>query len=153
MFRYEASSGRVINEKGKVLQPQGPYKDSDQQSRYIYAATPVEDDRDKWDVTYVKEYEAEQLSKGDYNPDWGFKIETDFHIVSRMGSRKYVDLISNNVVLKRPNGFNSQVWYFDNTTKTIRSRRTTSYSLQIKSSGATSGKGMMVITSTASRWW
>jgi len=36
MFKYEANTGRIINEKGKVVQPQGPYKDADQQSRYIH---------------------------------------------------------------------------------------------------------------------
>jgi hypothetical protein len=136
MFRYDASTGRVVNEKGKVFQPQGPYLDSDQHNRYIYAATEVDDDRDKWDVVYVKEYEKEELKKGDMNPSFGFRIDTDFHIVSRMAGHRYVDLISNNVVVKRPNGFKSQKWYFDNKTKTIRSRKTTSYSLQIKSSGA-----------------
>jgi hypothetical protein len=42
--------------------------------------------------------------------------------------RKMIDLISNNCVLKRANGFKSQIWYFDGKTKTIRSRRTPSYS-------------------------
>jgi hypothetical protein len=81
MFRYDASTGRVKNERGKVLQPQGPFKDADQQSRYIYAATEVEDSRDKWNVVYVKEYEENELKKGDLDPEWGFKLNTDFHIV------------------------------------------------------------------------
>jgi hypothetical protein len=107
MFKYDQSTGRVVNEKGKVFQPQGPYLDSDQHNRYIYAATEVNDNRDKGDVVYVKEYEKEELKKGDTNPYFGFRIDTDFHIVSRMSGRRYVDLISNNVVIKRPNGFKS----------------------------------------------
>jgi hypothetical protein len=95
MFRYDASTGRVRNERGKVLQPQGPYLDSDQHNRYIYAANEVNDDRDKWNVVYVKDYEQQALKKGDMNTEFGFRIDTDFHIVSKMGRHRYVDLISN----------------------------------------------------------
>jgi hypothetical protein len=106
--------------------------------------------RDKWDIEYVKEYERRLVKKGQYDSRWGFRVETDFHIISQMGSRKYIDLLSNTAVLKRPNGFKSQLWYFDGKTKTIRSRKTTSYSLQIQSSGKSN---KIVITSTSSRWW
>jgi len=67
-----------------------------------------------------------------------------------MSSGRYIDLISNNVVLKKPNGYNSQTWFFDNNTKTIKSRKTTSYSLQMKSSGSNKD---IVVTSSRSRWW
>lgn len=94
-----------------------------------------DDKMNKWDIVYIKDYEKKEVKKGEYDHDWGFRVNTDFHIVSRMSRRKYVDLISNNLVMKRPNGFKSQLWYFDGKTKTIRSRRTTSYSFQIQSSG------------------
>jgi hypothetical protein len=90
------------------------------------------------------------LGKGDFHPDFGFIILTDFHIVTQLPSGRYIDLVSNNVVLKTPNGFNSQTWYFDHKSRTIRSRRTTSYSLQINSSG---NNPKIVITSTSSKWW
>lgn len=93
-----------------------------------------------------------ELKKGDYDPDWGFKIESDFHIVSRMGSQKYIDLLSNKAVLKRPNGRKTQTWFFDKKTKTIKSRSSTSYSLQIASSGSKNAKNL-IITTTKSRWW
>ena len=109
------------------MQPQGPEKDADQQSRYIYAATEVDDDRDKWDIVYVDDM-PKDLKKGDVS-DFGFKIETDFYIVSAMGRGRYVDLVSNDVKLKVSNGRTSQKWFFDNKTKTIKSRRTPSYSL------------------------
>jgi hypothetical protein len=67
-----------------------------------------------------------------------------------MGRGRYVDLVSYDVKLKVSNGRTSQKWYFDNKTKTIRSRQTTSYSLQIQSSGNSKN---VVITSTSSRWW
>jgi len=101
---------------------------------------------------YVKEYEKVELKKGDWDKDFGFRVNTDFHIVSQMSSGRYIDLISNNAVLKKPNGYKSQTWFFDKKTKTIKSRRTPSYSFQITGSGG-KGKTNMVITSTNSRWW
>jgi hypothetical protein len=103
----------------------------------------------QWDLIYVKDM-PKALGKGDFHPDYGFIILTDFHIVSQLPSGRYLDLISNNAVLKTSNGFNSQVWYFDHKTRTIRSRRTTSYSLQIQSSG---NNPNIVITSTSMKWW
>jgi len=91
-----------------------------------------------------------ELKDGQWDREFGFRVNKDFHIVSRLGSKRYVDLISNNVVIKTPNGFKSQVWFFDKNTKTIKSRRTTSYSLQIQSSGKNK---LAVVTSTNSRWW
>jgi hypothetical protein len=90
------------------------------------------------------------LGKGDFHPDFGFIILTDFHIVSQLPSQRYLDLISYNCALKTPNGFNSQTWFFNHKTRTVQSRKTPSYSLQISSSG---NNPKMVITSTSSKWW
>jgi len=107
---------------------------------------------DKWDLVYTKEYEAQELKAGDMDPEFNFKVNTDFHIVSRMSQHKYIDLISNKAVLKRPNSRKTQVWFFDKDTKTIKSRSSTSYSLQITGSGGNNQKHMH-ITTTNSRWW
>jgi hypothetical protein len=82
----------------------------------------------QWDLIYVKDM-PKALGKGDFHPEFGFIILTDFHIVSQMRSGRYIDLVSNNVVLKTANGFNSQTWFFDHKTRTVKSRRTPSYSL------------------------
>jgi hypothetical protein len=148
MFKYV--NGQLVNEKGKIVEVQGPIKDADQNNRYIKLTTDKKQSLTRlWRIVYVKDMPKE-LKKGQMDRDFGFRVNKDFHIVSKMGEHRYVDLISNNVVLKTPNGFKSQVWFFDNNTKTIKSRRTTSYSLQIASSG-TGNKAL--ITSTNSRWW
>lgn len=36
---------------------------------------------------------------------------------------RYADIINNNVVIKTSNGFTSQVWYFDQRSKTIKSQK------------------------------
>jgi len=59
-------------------------------------------------------------------------VEVDFHLVSELPSNRYLDLVSNNAVIKTPNGFPSQVFYFDYKTKTIKSRRSTNMSLDIR---------------------
>jgi hypothetical protein len=102
-----------------------------------------------WDVVYVKNW-PKDLKKGDFNRDFGFKILTDFYIVSHMRSHRYIDLVGNDLVLKTANGRNSQKWFFDNNTKTIKSRRTTSYSLELKSGGSSRD---LRAYSTSSRWW
>jgi hypothetical protein len=66
---------------------------------------------------------------------WGLRINTDFYLISAMGARRYLDLVSNRSAVKVPNGRTSQKWFFDWKTRTIRSRRTPSYALQILSNG------------------
>jgi hypothetical protein len=48
-----------------------------------------------------------ELGKGDFDKEYGMKILTDFHIVSRMSSKRYLDRIGYDVVLKTPNDRNT----------------------------------------------
>jgi len=78
----------------------------------------------KWKIIYQDELPA-ALKKGDMNPDFGFKIDTDFYIVSAMGGRRFIDLVGTKLIIKtRIAARRDQVWYFCNKTKTVRSRRT-----------------------------
>jgi hypothetical protein len=149
MFKYESSTGHIVNEKGKIVEVQGNGLVADQENRNIGVTDSKSHElKNQWDITYVKDMEAE-LKTGALNKDFGLKIGTDFHIVTKMGSGRYVDLISNNLVIKTPNSFKSQVWYFDNKSKTIKSRRS-QYSIGIQSSGSASN---LAIYRTTSRWW
>jgi len=56
---------------------------------------------------YEKEYPT-----GEYNPHYGFIVNKDFYIISRLGSGKYIDYLGRNLVLKTQNGRSSQKWYF-----------------------------------------
>jgi hypothetical protein len=75
-----------------------------------------------------------ELGKGDFDKEYGMKILTDFHIVSRMSSKRYLDRIGYDVVLKTPNDRNTQVWYYHYKTKTIRNKYQ-NYALEIQSAG------------------
>jgi len=77
-------------------------------------------------------------------------VERDFYIVNQMASHKYLDLINNrNMVIKTQNGRRTQVWYFHQQSKTIRTRYN-NQSWDIKSAGRTNN---MQIWSTNSGWF
>jgi hypothetical protein len=75
----------------------------------------------QWDLIYVDEMPAEP-KKCEMNKDFNFKVDCDFHIVSKMSSGRYLDRVGNDVVIKRSNGRTTQKWYFHQPSKTIRSR-------------------------------
>jgi hypothetical protein len=102
----------------------------------------------QWDLVYVKDWK-EDPTKGNFNSAFGFYVEKDFHIVTAMGEKRYVDFVSRDLLLKTQNGRTSQKWYFHRATRTIKSR-SKNQSIDIKSSG----KGTEVqYYSTNLRWW
>ena len=106
------------------------------------------DIRQQWEVIYVDEYS--EPKKGELNSDFGLYVERDFYIVNQMASHKYLDLINNrNMVIKTQNGRRTQVWYFHQQSKTIRTRYN-NQSWDIKSAGRTNN---MQIWSTNSGWF
>lgn len=76
-----------------------------------------------WDVIYVDEYKG-QPKKGELNEDFGFYVERPFHIVSMLPRRRYLQRVdpatSQEIKIKQPNSYKSQVWYFDQKTLTIK---------------------------------
>jgi hypothetical protein len=63
---------------------------------------------------------AKPPGKGELNSEYGFYVERPFYIISMCGEKRYLDVIGNNVVVKTPNEFDSQIWYFDQSTKSIK---------------------------------
>jgi hypothetical protein len=103
----------------------------------------------QWDIVYADEWKGEP-GKGELNQEFGLYVERPFYIVTEMNSHRYVDLINNrNMVLKVPNGRNTQVWYFHQQSLSIRTKYN-NQSWDIKSSGKSND---MQIWSTNSRWW
>jgi len=88
--------------------------------------------------------------KGELNSEYGFYVERPFYIISMCGEKRYLDVIGNNVVVKTPNEFDSQVWYFDQSTKTIRNTLQKNKSLDIQNSGNTNN---LQIWSTNGGWY
>lgn len=103
----------------------------------------------KWDVTYVKEMKPEP-TKGQLNKRFGLYVERPFHIVTAMKSGRYVDVVENNIVIKTPNGFKTQIWWFDQKTKTIKSQADPNKSLSIENQGRTNNAQLW---NTQYRWF
>ena len=102
----------------------------------------------QWDLIYTDEWKT--LKKGDLNEDFGMYIERDFHIVTQLKSNRYLSTVNKkDMVIKTPNGFKSQIWYFDQASLTIRSREN-NRSWDIKNAGRTSD---MQVWSTNSGWF
>jgi hypothetical protein len=96
----------------------------------------------------VKDWKGEPKT-GEWNRDYGLKVNVNFHIVSRLPKQRYIDYLGRNLVIKTQNGRTSQLWYFHQPSRTVRSRPT-NQSLDIYNSG----KGdHMQYYSTSSRWW
>jgi hypothetical protein len=87
--------------------------------------------------------------KGELNTDFNFIVDRPFHIQSMMKSGRYLDRVGNNVVLKTPNGRDTQVWYFHQYSRTLRNKYQ-NYSFNIDGNGRSNNLG---VTSTNSNWW
>jgi hypothetical protein len=84
------------------------------------------------------------------NEKFGLRVDTDFYIISALPSNRYLDIINNrNIVIKTPNGRNTQRWYFHQQSLTIRTRLN-NQSFDIQNSGRTNN---FQIWSTNSGWW
>jgi hypothetical protein len=130
MFRMKGAY--LVNERGKVMWVQG---DTDTENRYIYAGKRKNHISQQWDVVYSDQWKGPP-KKGELNPEYGLYVERDFHIVSRLGKKRYLDLLPNRYFhIKTRNGRKTQVFWFDQKTLTIKSRHWTSYSWTILSSG------------------
>jgi hypothetical protein len=102
----------------------------------------------QWDLIYVDEM-PEPLKPCDLNDEWGLKVDCDMHILTQMSSKRYLDRVGNDVVIKTPNSFKTQVWYFDDKMKTIRNRKD-NYALNIQSNGRSNN---VAVTTSNSKWW
>jgi hypothetical protein len=143
LFRYK--KGFVTNERGKVMDVQSAL---DHQGRNIIMHKKHGGRNQQWDIVYTDAMPPEP-KKCEMNKDFGFKVDCDFHIVSKMKSAKYIDRVGNNVVLKTPNARQTQLWYFHQKSRTIRSRYQ-NYSFNIQSNGRSNN---LAVTTTNSNWW
>jgi hypothetical protein len=138
----------LTNERGKVMWVQG---DVDAEQRYIYSKTKKNHVSQQWDIIYADQWKREP-KKGELNKRFGLYVERDFHVVTRLRSGRYLDLLPNRrFYLKTRNGRNTQKFWFDQRTLTIKSRNWTSYSWNIVSNGG--AKDMEVTTTNSSYWW
>jgi membrane carboxypeptidase/penicillin-binding protein PbpC len=146
MFKYDGTF--IRNEKGgRVLMVQN---EVDDENRKVITWDASEDKiAQQWDIVYVDEY-PEEPKKGELNEKYGLYVQRDFYVVSGLKSNRYLEAINNrNLVIKTPNGNKGQIWYFDQTSLTIKTR-INNQSWDIKSAGKTN---VMQIWSTNSGWF
>jgi hypothetical protein len=89
-----------------------------------------------------------KYQKGEFHPEYGMYCQRDFYIQS--WGNKYIDVLNNrNMVVKTPNGRNTQVWQFNCNYMTIENRR---YPMQINNKG-NSNQMIVINNSNANKWW
>ena len=143
---FSVDGAYIVNEKGKVLDVSGG---QDTENRNVIVYNRHSGLNQQWDVVYADEY-PEEPRKGELNKDFGMFVERPFYIVSQLDENRYLDLINNrNMVIKTQNGRNTQTWFFDQKSMTIKTMLN-KQSWDIKSSGKTNN---MQIWSTNSGWW
>jgi len=64
-------------------------------------------------------------------------VERPFYIVSELPKHRYIDVINNNLVIKTANGFDSQKWFFDQKSRTVKNLKEPTKSFDIQNAGKT----------------
>ena len=134
----------MTNERGKVMDVHGG---ADQENRDIIMYPKHGKINQQWDIVYVDEWKS--YKKGELNKEYGLYVERDFHILTQLPSNRLLSLIGNNMAIKTSNGFKNQIWYFDQTSLTIKSRENNK-SWDITNSGRNQN---MQVYNTNSKWW
>jgi hypothetical protein len=135
-----------VNERGKVMDVHGG---SDTENRNIIAWKKHNGLNQQWDIVYADEYPGEP-GKGELNSDFGLYVERPFYIVSEMKSHRLLEKINGSQFgIKTRNGRQSQVWWFDQRSLTIRCKEG-NQSFAISGNG---GQRYMQLQNTNSNWW
>ena len=108
----------IQNDHGKVLEV---HSGIDTENRMVRMYSKNNGAAQKWWIKYVDAL-APEPKKGDLNKQYGLYVDRPFHIVASWGKRRYLDVVSRDMVIKTPNGRKSQVWWFDQRTKTIKNK-------------------------------
>jgi hypothetical protein len=137
---------QITNERGKVFDVEGGIDD---ENRNIIAWNRHGKVNQQFDVVYADQWKGEP-TKGQLNKDFGLYVDRTFYVISQMGGRRYLDLINNrNMVIKTRNSRKTQLWWFDQKSRTIKTRlNNQSWDIQ------SNGKSMEFrVYSTNSNWW
>jgi len=96
------------------------YGKTDAEMRQVYRENKkVDEDYQKWDIVYIDEPFVQEEG---FNDEWGWHVNREMHIISEFGENRMLDLISNRVVIKTHNHRDSQVFRFDMTYRTLKSK-------------------------------
>ena len=119
----------IVNERGKILEVADGI---DKEGSNIKVGEKNGGPGQRWEVAYLDEL-APDPKKGELSREWGFYVERPFYVVSELDSHRYLDIVGDNLVIKTPNGFDTQKWTFDWQSRTIKSVHNMSTSFDIAS--------------------
>ena len=144
MFRLKGQN--IVNEHGKVFDVSGG---QDRENQNIIVWNKHNGLNQRWNIVYADQ-DKEEPKDGEFLPDFGVYAGRHFYVQTRLESGRYIDIVGNAILIKTPNGFDTQKWYFDLKTKTIKSVARNNVSWDIRGSGKTRE---MQVWSTNSGWW
>lgn len=127
------------------------YQEKDQEHQKVVIAKRHGRRNQKWTVLYVDQRRGGQ-TKGLVG-DFGFHANRPFYLRSRLPMQRVMECIgANNVVLKRwRKNVTAQQFYFDPTSKTVRSQQWKNRAMEIQSNGGSAN--IRMTTAINSRWW
>lgn len=86
------------------------------------------------------------------NKKFGFIVERDFYLVTALPSGRFLSRVAENKLkIKVRNGMTNQKWWFDQKTKTVRSRQIPSQAWNILGNGGQ--KNLSITTANTNYWW
>lgn len=136
----------MVNERGKYVEVQG---NNDRENANVAVGNKNGGLYQQWEVVYADELVIE-YTKGQLNPDFGLFVEREFSVLTKLRSNRYMDVINNSVVIKTRNGYDSQKWYFDQKTKTVKSVQHKNKSWNIHNQGQQQD---LTIHKTSGQWF
>lgn len=130
IFKY--SGQNIVNVKdGRVLDVQGG-KDKEGQDVFVWKKHNGLNQR--WKILYLDE-KQEEPTKG-LDEDSGLYRNRPFYIVSRLPAKRAITVHSNRLVIRKmKRDDQSQLFFFDHLTRTIKSQQFKAKSIDIQSSG------------------
>jgi hypothetical protein len=124
----------IRNEKGLVFEVD---RGIDKENAIIYVGEEKPKElKQQFKIVYADEM-PDEPKKGDMVEEWGLKANVPFYLQSTLPSGRYLDLPygTRNLAIKTFNGRNSQKWYFDYASRTIKSVQTRGWSWDIQNAG------------------
>lgn len=143
IFRFV--DGHFINEKGKYLDA----GNSQTEGANTFVAAKNNQKSQNWEVIYIEEMKGEVMSG--FNSNYGFYKGRAFYLVSKLPMNRVLEVQGGrNLYIRARAGRVTQQFYFDQITKTLKSKAYPHLSIDIQSSGASAN---LQIIATNARWF
>jgi hypothetical protein len=118
MFKY-VNNANIQGIRDKRVMDVSNYQDTEGRAVGFYRRHNKSNQQ--FDIVYADTW-APDPKKGELNKEFGLFVERPFFVVSGLKDERYLDIINGRqMVIKTPNSRNSQLWYFDQRSKTIKS--------------------------------